>query len=228
MIIVESGKIVEFCAEPGEFIYDTSTEPSIFCGSLGESIKQSFAQVGKRFTFGGEPGKDQRIYYFNTKEITDNKFGTSSPVPFRVTIDESMNYKLSVDLRCNGVYSYKIVDPVMFYTNVTGNVEYTYDRSKIDGTLKSELMDALQPAFAQIAAMKIMYSEIPVINAGDGGHNHPTQTLADLLTIKILKGRLDHLTIGRENLIVIFRLADIEADLVNFPSIIPLFGHLKS
>ena len=63
MIIVESGKIVEFCAEPGEFIYDTSTEPSIFCGSLGESIKQSFAQVGKRFTFGGEPGKDQRIYY---------------------------------------------------------------------------------------------------------------------------------------------------------------------
>ena len=161
MIIVESGKIVEFCAEPGEFIYDTSTEPSIFCGSLGESIKQSFAQVGKRFTFGGEPGKDQRIYYFNTKEITDNKFGTSSPVPFRVTIDESMNYKLSVDLRCNGVYSYKIVDPVMFYTNVTGNVEYTYDRSKIDGTLKSELMDALQPAFAQIAEMKIMYSEIP-------------------------------------------------------------------
>ena len=91
MIIVESGKIVEFCAEPGEFVYDNSTEPSIFCGNLGESIKQSFAQVGKRFTFGGEPGKDQRIYYFNTKEITGNKFGTSSPVLFRVTIDESMN-----------------------------------------------------------------------------------------------------------------------------------------
>ena len=99
MIIVESGKIVEFCAEAGEFVYDNSTEPSIFCGNLGESIKQSFQQVGKRFTFGGEPGKDQRVYYFNTKEITGNKFGTSSPVPFRVTIDESMNYKLSVDLR---------------------------------------------------------------------------------------------------------------------------------
>ena len=161
MIIVESGKIVEFCAEAGEFVYDNSTEPSIFCGNLGESIKQSFAQVGKRFTFGGEAGKDQRIYYFNTKEITGNKFGTSSPVPFRVTIDESMNYKLSVDLRCNGVYSYKIVDPVMFYTNVTGNVEYTYDRPEIDEMLKSELLDALRPAFAQISAMKIMYSEIP-------------------------------------------------------------------
>ena len=158
---MESGKIVEFCAEAGEFVYDNSTEPSIFCGSLGESIKQSFAQVGKRFTFGGEPGKDQRVYYFNTKEITGNKFGTSSPVPFRVTIDESMNYKLSVDLRCNGVYSYKIVDPVMFYTNVTGNVEYTYDRSEIDEMLKSELLDALRPAFAEISAMKIMYSEIP-------------------------------------------------------------------
>ena len=161
MIIVESGKIVEFCAEAGEFVYDNSTEPSIFCGSLGESIKQSFAQVGKRFTFGGEPGKDQRVYYFNTKEITGNKFGTSSPVPFRVTIDESMNYKLSVDLRCNGVYSYKIADPVMFYTNVSGNVEYVYSRSEIDEMLKSELLDALRPAFAQISAMKIMYSEIP-------------------------------------------------------------------
>ena len=161
MIIVESGKIVEFCAEPGEFVYDTSTEPSIFCGNLGESIKRSFAAVGKRFSFGGDTGKDQRVYYFNTKEITGNKFGTSSPVPFRVTIDESQNYKLSVDLRCNGVYSYKISDPILFYTNVSGNVEYTYDRSELDDMLKSELLDALQPAFAQISAMRIMYSEIP-------------------------------------------------------------------
>ena len=161
MIIVESGKIVEFCAEPGEFVYDTSTEPSIFCGNLGESIKRSFAAVGKRFSFGGDTGKDQRVYYFNTKEITGNKFGTSSPVPFRVTIDESQNYKLSVDLRCNGVYSYKISDPILFYTNVSGNVEYTYDRSELDDMLKSELLDALQPAFAQSSAMRIMYSEIP-------------------------------------------------------------------
>lgn len=161
MIIVESGKVVEFCAEPGEFVYDSSTEPSIFCGSLGESIKKSFAEVGKRFTFGGDAPKDQRVYYFNTKEITGNKFGTPAPVPFRVTLDESMNYKLSVDLRCNGVYSYKIADPLLFYTNVSGNVEYTYDRSELDEMLKSELLDALRPAFAKVSAMKIMYSEIP-------------------------------------------------------------------
>ena len=161
MIIVESGKVVEFCAEPGEFVYDSSTEPSIFCGSLGASIKKSFAEVGKRFTFGGDAAKDQRVYYFNTKEITGNKFGTPAPVPFRVTLDESMNYKLSVDLRCNGVYSYKIADPLLFYTNVSGNVEYTYDRSELDEMLKSELLDALRPAFAKVSAMKIMYSEIP-------------------------------------------------------------------
>lgn len=161
MIIVESGKVVEFCAEPGEFVYDSLTEPSIFCGSLGESIKKSFAEVGKRFTFGGDAAKDQRVYYFNTKEITGNKFGTPAPVPFRVTLDESMNYKLSVDLRCNGVYSYKIADPLLFYTNVSGNVEYTYDRSELDEMLKSELLDALRPAFAKVSAMKIMYSEIP-------------------------------------------------------------------
>ena len=176
MIIVESGKVVELCAEPGEFVYDTSTEPSIFFGPLGENIKNTFAQIGKRFTFGGEPAKDQRIYFFNTKEITGNKFGTPSPVPFRVVLDESMNYKLSVDLRCNGVYSYRIVDPLLFYTNVCGNVEDTYERSEIDDMLKGSLLDALRPAFAQISAMKIMYSEIPAHT------KEVTKALSDVLT----------------------------------------------
>ncbi len=161
MIIVESGKIVEFSAEPGEFVYDSSTEPSIFCGSLGDTIKRSFEQVGKRFTFGGDTGKDQRVYYFNTKEITGNKFGTATPIPFRVVVDENLGYKLSVDLRCNGVYSYKITDPIMFYTNVCGNVSEYYERSEIDTMLKGELMDALQPALARVAAQRIMYYEIP-------------------------------------------------------------------
>ena len=84
MIIVEQGKIVEVCAEPGEFTYDTSTEPSIFTGGLGEGIKNTFKTMGKRFTYGGDTGKDQRVYYFNTKELIDNKFGTPNPIPFRV------------------------------------------------------------------------------------------------------------------------------------------------
>lgn len=161
MIIVEQGKIVEVCAEPGEFTYDSSTEPSIFSGKLGESIINTFKTIGKRFTYGGDTGKDQRVYYFNTKEIPGNKFGTANPIPFRVTVDEAAGVKLSVDLRCNGVYSYHIVNPLLFYTNVCGNVSEEYNREEIDETLKAELLTALQPALAKIAAQRIMYYEIP-------------------------------------------------------------------
>ncbi len=161
VIIVEQGKIVEVCAEPGEFTYDSSTEPSIFSGSLGSSILDTFKTIGKRFSYGGDTGKDQRVYYFNTKEITDNKFGTATPIPFRVVLNESMGMALSVDLRCNGVFSYKIVNPLLFYTNVCGNVSSVYERSEIDSTLKTSLINALQPALAKISAQKIMYHEIP-------------------------------------------------------------------
>lgn len=160
MIIVEQGKIVEVCAEPGEFTYDTSTEPSIFAGSLGESIKETFKTIGKRFTYGGDTGKDQRVYYFNTKELIDNKFGTPNPIPFRV-VDSKIGLDLDVSVRCSGVYSYKIADPLLFYTNVCGNVEQDYRREEIEGQLKSELLTALQPAFAKISAMGIRYSALP-------------------------------------------------------------------
>lgn len=162
MIIVEQGKIVEVCAEPGEFTYDASTEPTIFAGGLsGENIKKVFATLGKRFTFGGEAPKDQRVYYFNTKEIVDNKYGTANPIPFRVIVDERLGYRLSVDLRCNGVYSYRITNPLLFFANVCGNISSAYSRSGIDSMLKGELLSALQPALAKIAAKKVMYYEIP-------------------------------------------------------------------
>ncbi|MBE6657315.1 MAG: SPFH domain-containing protein [Ruminococcaceae bacterium] len=161
MIIVEQGKIVEFCAEPGEFTWDASTEPSIFAGSLGDSIKDTFRAIGKRFTFGGDTGKDQRVYYFNTKEISGNKYGTANPVPFRVVVNEELGFKLSVDIRCNGEYSYKIVDPMLFYTNVCGNSAQSFDRSEIDSILKSELLNALQPALAKLSAAGVQYYEIP-------------------------------------------------------------------
>lgn len=160
MIIVESGKVVDICAEPGEFVYDTGTEPSIFYGDLGENIKKSFSEIGKRFTFGGEPGKDQRVYFFNTKEIMGNKYGTANPVPFRV-VDENIGLEIDISIRCNGEYSYKITDPLLFYTNVCGNVTEDYERSEIDSQLKTELMTALQPAFAKISAMGIRYSAVP-------------------------------------------------------------------
>ena len=127
MIIVEQGKIVEVCAEPGEFTYDTSTEPSIFSGKLGDSILETFKLIGKRFTYGGDPGKDQRVYYFNTKELIDNKFGTPNPIPFRV-VDSKIGLDVDVSIRCSGVYSYMIANPLLFYTNVCGNVSDEYTR----------------------------------------------------------------------------------------------------
>ena len=159
MIIVEQGKIVEVCAEPGEFTYDTSTEPSIFAGKLGESIIATFKQIGKRFTYGGDTGKDQRVYYFNTKELIDNKFGTPNPVPFRV-VDNKIGLDIDVALRCSGVYSYKIADPLLFYTNVCGNVSHDYRREELDNTLKTEFIAALQPALATLSAMGLRPNEI--------------------------------------------------------------------
>ena len=160
MIIVEQGKIVEVCAEPGEFVWNNSTEPSIFTGSLGNSIKETFKLIGKRFTFGGDPGKDQRVYYFNTKEIIDNKFGTPTPIPFRI-VDRNINLDIDVSVRCSGLYSYRVADPLLFYANVCGNVEHPYTRSQVDAQLKTEFVSALQPAFAKISAMQVRPSELP-------------------------------------------------------------------
>lgn len=163
MIIVEQGKIVEVCAEPGEFTYNTSTEPSIFCGSLGAGIKETFKTVGKRFTYGGDTGKDQRIYYFNTKELIDNKFGTPNPIPFRV-VDSKIGLDIDVSVRCSGVYSYKIANPLLFYTNVCGNVEQEYTRDELDSQLKTEFISALQPAFGKLSDLELRPNQIVTHN----------------------------------------------------------------
>ena len=159
MLIVEQGKVVEVCAEPGEFVYDASTEPSIFAGSLGEGIKNTFKSIGKRFTFGGEPPKDQRVYYINTKEMMDNKFGTPNPVPFRV-VDSKVGFDMDVSLRCSGVYSYRIADPLLFYTKVCGNVEQAYTRDQIESQLKTEFISALQPTFAALSDLELRPNQI--------------------------------------------------------------------
>ena len=160
MIIVEQGLVVDLCAEPGEYVYDFSSEPSVFYGGLDAGIKKSFAVMGKRFGFGGDTGKDQRVYFFNTKELVGNKYGTPNPVPFRV-VDKNIGLDVDISIRCHGEYSYKIVDPLLFYTNVCGNVDYEFRRDEIESQLKSELMTALQPAFAKISEMGIRYSALP-------------------------------------------------------------------
>ncbi|MBQ4569833.1 MAG: SPFH domain-containing protein [Ruminococcus sp.] len=159
MIIVEQGQVVEVCAEPGEFTYDTSTEPSIFSGKLGKSILETFKTVGKRFTYGGDTGKDQRVYYFNTKEIMDNKFGTPNPIPFRV-VDSKIYLDMDVSIRCSGIYSYTIADPLLFYTKVCGNIEHAYTRDQIDTQLKTEFISALAPAFGKLSDMELRPNQL--------------------------------------------------------------------
>ena len=160
MLIVEQGKVVEVCAEPGEYTYDTSTEPSVFAGSFGKSLLDSFKSIGKRFTYGGDTGKDQRVYYFNTKEIMGNKFGTPSPIIFEV-INKRIGLSRTVNVRCNGVYSYIISDPLLFYTKVCGNVEQAYTRDQIDEQMKADFISALQPAFGALAEQELRPAQIP-------------------------------------------------------------------
>lgn len=200
MIIVEQGKVVELCSEPGEFVYDTSTEPSIFEGKLSKSIKEVFATIGKRFTFGGDTAKDQRIYYFNTKEIIGNKYGTPNPVPFRV-VDNNIGLDVDISIRCNGEYSYKIVNPILFYTNVCGNVEEEYERSEIDSMLKTELLTALQPAFAKISDMGIRYSALPghTMEIADALNAVLSKKWADLRGIEIASFGINSVTASKED-----------------------------
>jgi len=171
MMVVEQGKIIDYCAEPGEFVFDSGGEPSLFAGGgLGENVLNSLKSAWDRFKFGGSPGMDTRVYYFNTKELIGNKYGTPNPVPFRV-VDTNIGLDIDIAIRCFGEYSYKVTNPILFYCNVCGNVTTSYVRGTIEGQLKTELMTALQPAFAKISAMGIRYSALP-------GH---TAELADAL-----------------------------------------------
>ena len=159
MIIVEQGRIVEMCAEPGEFTFDSSTEPSVFTGGLGKGVINSFKTMSRRVGYGGDTGKDQRVYYINLKELIDNKFGTSTPIPFRV-VDRNIGLDVDVSIRCYGTFSYKISDPVLFYTNVAGNVESEYKRSNIDDQLKTEFIAALQPGFGKLSDIGLRPNQI--------------------------------------------------------------------
>ena len=161
MMIVDQGKIVDLCAQPGEYIFEANGEPSLFWGDLnGDKAMAILKETFDRLSFGGQAGRDQRVYYFNTREIVGNKYGTPNAVPFRV-VDQNIGLDIDVSIRCFGEYSYRVTNPMLFYTNVCGNVEGDYTRDRIDSQLRSELLTALQPAFAKISAMGVRYSALP-------------------------------------------------------------------
>ena len=161
MIVVDQGKVTEICAEPGQFTYDSSSEPSIFDnGQLADNLKAIWESAVNRFTFGGQIPKDQRVYYFNTKEMPGNKYGTPNPVPFRV-VDQRANIDMDIAIKCFGEYSIKLTNPILFYGNVCGNVTQDYTIEDLQGQMRTELLTALQPAFARISAKGVRYSEVP-------------------------------------------------------------------
>ncbi|MDR2729740.1 MAG: SPFH domain-containing protein [Treponema sp.] len=181
VLIIDNGRIAEVCAEEGQYTYDQSSESSVFYGGLGKGIINAFKNIEERFKYGGSPGKDQRIYYFNTKEIMGNKYGTPAPIPYLI-VDPNINLRLTISLRANGEYSYHIMNPLAFYANVTGNVEDVFTRDKIDSQLKSEIVTVLGPSLAKLGA-GLEYHQISA----------QTDKLADLLnealTAKWREGR---------------------------------------
>lgn len=200
MMIVEQGQIVEFAAEAGEYTWNSSTESSIFYGGLGNGISGSWETLKRRFTFGGDTAKDQRVYFFNLKEIMGNKFGTPAPVPFRV-VDQNIGLDVDISIRCNGEYSYKITDPMLFYKNVCGNIDGDYTSDRIDSQLKSEFITALQPAFARISAAGIRYSALPghATEMADAMDNELTAKWGALRGISVVSVGINSATASAED-----------------------------
>ena len=156
-LIVSDGKIVDFCAEAGYYKWDGSTEPSMFCGDFFRGLVDSFKRVGYRFTFGGDPGSQQRVYYVNTKEILDNKFGTQTPMPY-----DDPYYKTALYIRYFGQYSFRITDPLIFFSSIAGNVADTYTCEQLKATSTDEFMTALDTALAMCSAEGFKFSQLPV------------------------------------------------------------------
>ena len=155
-LIVDNGRIVEFCAEPGAFRWDSSTEPSLFCGDFFHGLVESFKRIGHRFTFGGDLGSQQRVYYVNVKEIIGNKFGTTTPMPY-----DDPYYRTALYIRYFGQYSFRIADPIVFFSNIAGNVTDTYTREQLMQTCTDEFMTALDTALAMCAGEGIKFSQLP-------------------------------------------------------------------
>ncbi len=199
-LIVDNGKVVEVAAEAGDFKYDSSTEPSVFAGSFGKSLVDTFKTIGRRISFGGDTGRDQRVYYINTKFIPNNLFGTPDAIPFRV-VDEEIGLRVSVSVRCNGRYVYQIENPLLFYTNLAANVTSSYLRKEIDPTLKNEFISALQPALGKISQMGVLPEDITtkVPEICDEMNNVLSSKWRDIYGIKVVSIAFNPITLPPED-----------------------------
>ena len=158
-IIVDDGQVLEVANEPGNYTFDSTSSPSVFDGGF-KGLKDTFNEMVSRFTYGGIANKNQRVYYINTKEIMNNLYGTATAIPFRV-VDNNIGLDVDISIRCNGEYSFRITNPILFYKNVAGNATNAYRKEELVTQMKSELLTALQPVFSRISALGVRYSEVP-------------------------------------------------------------------
>ena len=144
-VIYDQGKILDATAEEGVYTFDSNTSPSFFSGDFGAVFKDMWT----RFTYGGAAAKDQAVFFINSKEIMDNKFGTPTPVSYRdydYSIPNEMNGKelpLSVEVRCFGNYTYKITDPALFMREYAGTADIV-TKEVINEQMRSEVLETLQ------------------------------------------------------------------------------------
>ena len=198
-IIVDEGQIVEVAAEPGGYTFDTSTSPSIFSGGF-QGIKDTFAEMVEHFTYGGRAAKNQRVYYINTKEITGNMFGTATPIPFRV-IDKNTNMDLEVPIRCNGEYSFRITNPLLFYKNVAANQPNGFYKETLASQMKAEFLTGLQQALAEISVAGVRYSEVPAhtLELTDALNEALTKRWVEARGISVASVGINSLSLNKED-----------------------------
>lgn len=150
-LIYDSGKILDATAEEGIYTFDNSTSPSLFAGDFGGMFKEMW----ERFKYNGAVNKEQAVYFVNVKEIIDNKFGSSAPMPY-----PDPEYK-NIYIRYFGVYSFKITDPFAFVANIAGNVTDKYTKDQLLEQANAEFVSALDVSLQSCASLGVVFSSLP-------------------------------------------------------------------
>ena len=146
MMIIDNGQVKEFSSEPGEYIFDSSAEPSVFTGGFLKGVKDTIKTIGNRITYGGQAARDQRVYYVNLLKITGNPFG--SPQPKKITDDR---YGM-LEVTFFGNYAFKVVDPVKLVHSVIGaNAKDTVTYDEVVGEqLRGKFVERISQAISTV------------------------------------------------------------------------------
>lgn len=160
-VIYDNGKIIDATAEEGFYTFDNSSSPSFFAGQFGDVFKEMW----QRFTYNGQTAKQQAVFFFNIKEITQNKFGTPAPIPYQDWSHAIPNQMtgtvtpLRVEVKCFGTYTFRIVNPAVFMSQIAGTAS-VYRKSQIIEQIRSEVISTFQNVLNELGNSK---HKVPVL-----------------------------------------------------------------